>query len=69
MELAIAHNIQYVTNIEALTVLCSVVEHAKSGMSKKELRGETGDVVVLLDFYAFFYTHSRVRRAILRKNN
>ena len=30
MELAIAHNIPYITNIEALTVLCSVVRHAKS---------------------------------------
>ena len=45
MELAIAHNIPYITNIEALTVLCSVVRHAKSGKSKKEL----------LDFYACFY--------------
>ena len=53
MELAIAHNIPYITNIEALTVLCSVVRHEKS---KKELRGETQDMVVLLDFYACFYT-------------
>ena len=55
MELTIAHNIPRVTNREALTVLCSVVRHAKSGRSKKELRGETRDVVVLLDFYACFY--------------
>ena len=55
MELEIAHNIPYITNVEALTVLCSVVRRAKSGKSKKELRGETGDVVVLLDFYACFY--------------
>ena len=55
MELEIAHNIPYIRNVEALTVLCSVVRHAKSGKSKKELHGETRDVVVLLDFYACFY--------------
>ena len=31
IELAIAHNIPYVLNREALSVPCSVVKHAKSG--------------------------------------
>ena len=35
----------YLTNREALTVLCSVVKHAESGQSLKEVQGETRDVV------------------------
>ena len=35
----------YLTNREALTVLCSVVKHAGSGQSTKEVQGETRDVV------------------------
>ena len=36
-------------------MLCSVINHAKSGESKKELWRETRDVGVLLDFNACFY--------------
>ena len=36
------------TNEEASTVLCSVVKHAGSGYSTKEVYGETRDVVECL---------------------
>ena len=55
LELAIAHNIPYVRNKEDFTMFCSVINHAKSGESKKELWGETRDVGVLLDFNACFH--------------
>ena len=35
----------YLTNRAALTVLCSVVKHAESGQSMREVQGETRDVV------------------------
>ena len=35
----------YLTNREALTVLCSVVKHARCGQSTKEMQRETRDVV------------------------
>ena len=35
----------HLTNKEALTVLCSVVKHAGSGLSLKEVQGETREVV------------------------
>ena len=35
----------YLTNRAALTVLCSVVKHAESGQSIREVQGETRDVV------------------------
>ena len=69
LELGIAHNIPYVRNKEDFTMLCSVINHAKSGESKKELWRETRDVGVLLDFNACFYAQQRMRRAILRNNN
>ena len=41
----ILRTLQYKTNREALTVLSSVIKHAGSGQSTKEVQGETGDVV------------------------
>ena len=38
----------YLTNREALTVLCSVVKHARSGLNTKEVQGETRGLVECL---------------------
>ena len=40
-----AITLDYLTNNEALTALCSVVKHVGFGWSTRELSGETRDVV------------------------
>ena len=43
----------HLTNREALTVLCSVVKHAGSGQSTKEVQGETLDYVSCFSLHFF----------------
>ena len=57
--------IAQLTNREALTVLCSVVKHAGSSQSTKEVQGETRDVVEY--FSLLLSCSSCFLRALLKK--
>ena len=52
----------HLTNREALTVLCSVVKHAGSGQSTKEVQRETRDVV---ECFSTLYEYLTVITVIL----
>ena len=68
----------HLTNKEALTVLCSVVKHAGSGQSLKEVQGETREAVecfsLLLECFGLFlsdkeYVKLPTHRFLIFKTN